>query len=130
MLAGRLDFLFDSMTTSVTHIKAGKLNGLAITAAQRSPLLPDVPTLKETGFGDVDVTFWFTLQVPRSTDAALVKELRQAVYKAVQDPEYRAAIAARGVETLQVAPDRLDAFVAEDTENWRAAARSIGIKPE
>lgn len=130
MLAGRIDFMFDSMTTSLPQIKAGKLVPLAITSSTRSPLLPEVPTLKETGYGDVDVNFWFTLQVPATTPPELVAKLRQAIDKAVQDPEYRQSVAARGVENFYVAPSELDAFITSDTKKWRETAQSIGIKPE
>lgn len=130
MLAGRIDFMFDSMTTSLPQIKAGKLVPLAITSAKRSALLPDVPTLKETGYGDVDVNFWFTLQVPATTSPEIVAKLRQAIDKAVQDPQYRQSVAARGVENFYVAPSELDAFVAADTKKWRETAQSIGIKAE
>ena len=130
MLAGRIDFMFDSMTTSLPQIRAGKLVPLAITSPARSALLPDVPTLKETGYGDVDVNFWFTLQVPATTPPDIVARLRQAIDKAVQDPEYRQSVANRGVENFYVAPAELDAFVSSDTEKWRQTAQSIGIKPE
>ncbi len=130
MLAGRIDFMFDSMTTSVTQVKADKLVPLAITSSNRSALLPDVPTLKETGFGDVDVDFWFTLQVPSKTPPDLVAKLRHAIDKAVQDPTYRQSVAARGVENFYVAPANLDTFMSSDTKKWREAALSIGIKAE
>ena len=130
MLAGRIDFMFDSMTTSITHVQANKLVPLAITSSQRSPLLPDVPTLKETGYGDVDVNFWFALQVPAGTPPETVTRLRQAIAKAVQDPEYRKSVAARGVENFDVAPEQLDDFVKADTQKWRETAQSIGIKAE
>lgn len=131
MLAGRLDFTFDSMTTSLQHVKAGKLKGLAITSHERSPLLPELPTLKETGYGgSVEPTFWLALQVAKGTDPAVVASLREAVYKAIQDPEYRDGVAPRGVQVLDVPPARLEKFVKEDTANWVQAAKSIGIKPE
>lgn len=131
MLAGRLDFTFDSMTTSLQHVRAGKLKGLAITSQKRSPLLPDVPTLKETGYGgSVEPTFWMMLQVAKGTDTAVVTSLREAVYKAVHDPEYRDNVAARGVEVMDVPANKLDQFAKEETANWVQAAKSIGIKPE
>lgn len=130
VLAGHVDFLFDSMTTSVSHVQGGKLLGLAITSSQRSPLLPDVPTLKETGYGDLEVTFWFALQAPAKTPADVVERLRQAIDKAVQDPDYRQGIAARGAENFYVKPGELEAFVKSDTQKWTQAAHTIGIKPE
>ncbi|NYT22020.1 tripartite tricarboxylate transporter substrate binding protein [Alcaligenaceae bacterium] len=131
MLAGRLDFTFDSMSTSVTHVNAGKLKGLAITAKERSPLLPDVPTLKETGYGgDVEPTFWMALQVAKGTDESKMNALRQAIYKALQDDEFSSSVAARGVEILDITPETLDDFVQKDTAVWIEAAHAIGIKPE
>lgn len=130
MLAGRIDYMFDSMTTAIANVKAEKLVALAITSPQRSPLLPDVPTLKELGYGAADVNFWLTLQVPAKTPTEMVAALRQAVSKAVQDPEYKHNVAARGVENLYVAPERLDAFFVSETKKWRDTALSIGIKPE
>lgn len=130
MLAGRIDFMFDSMTTSITHLKSGKLVGLAITSNERSPLLPDLPTLKETGYGDADVTFWFALQVPVGTPAKQVEMLRTAIDKAVQNPDYRQSVAARGVQNFYVPPDEIDSFIKKDTKKWRDTAQAIGIKAE
>ena len=130
MLAGRIDYMFDSMTTALPNVKADKLVALAITSPERSALLPDVPTLKELGYGAANLDFWLTLQVPAKTPPETVQALRQAVSKAVQDPDYQKNVAARGVENLYVAPDRLDAFFISETAKWRDTALSIGIKAE
>jgi tripartite-type tricarboxylate transporter receptor subunit TctC len=130
MLAGNIDFIFDSMTTSVSHVRSGKLIGLAITSPQRSSLMPDVPTLKETGYGDVDLKFWFTLQVPAKTPADVVDRLRKATARAVQQKAYIEGLVARGAEPFYVEPAEVAAFVRKDTEQWLSAARAIGIKPE
>lgn len=130
MLAGRIDFMFDSMTTSITHVKSGKLVGLAITSNERSPLLPDLPTLKESGYGDADVTFWFTLQVPAGTTADRVEKLRLAIDRAVKNPEYQQSVAARGVQNFYVPPGEIESFVKKDTQKWLETAKSIGIKAQ
>lgn len=130
MLAGHIDFMFDSMTTSVSYVKAGSLAGLAITSAQRSVLMPEVPTLKETGYGDLDLNFWFALQVPTKTPPEIVARLRTACDVAVQDKAFLEGMSARGVEKFYVAPAELAAFVQNDSRRWTEAARSIDIKPE
>ncbi|GAA3989721.1 tripartite tricarboxylate transporter substrate binding protein [Comamonas faecalis] len=130
MLAGRIDYMFDSMTTALPNAKADKLVALAITSPERSALLPDVPTLKELGYGAANLDFWLTLQVPAKTPPEIVQALRQAVSKAVQDPQYQKNVAARGVVNLYVAPDQLDAFFTSETAKWRDTALSIGIKAE
>jgi tripartite-type tricarboxylate transporter receptor subunit TctC len=130
VLAGNIDFIFDSMTTSVSHVRSGKLVGLAITSAQRSQLLPDVPTLKETGYADLDLKFWFTLQVHAKTPPEVVERLRKACARTVQDKKYIEGLISRGAEPFYVEPSQLMTFVKNDAERWTVAAKSIGIKPE
>jgi tripartite-type tricarboxylate transporter receptor subunit TctC len=92
--------------------------------------MPDVPTLKEIGYGDVDLKFWFTLQVPAKTPADVVERLRNATARAVQQKGYMEGLIARGAEPFYVAPSEVAAFVKKDSEQWLSAARTIGIKPE
>jgi tripartite-type tricarboxylate transporter receptor subunit TctC len=130
VLAGNIDFIFDSMTTSVSHVRSGKLIGLAITSNERSSLLPNVPTLKETGYGDFDLKFWFALQVHAKTPGDVVTRLRNACARAVKDKAYMEGLLSRGAEPFYVEPSQLESFVKKDTERWTMAAQSIGIKPE
>lgn len=130
MLAGRIDFMFDSMTTAVTTVESGQLVGLAITSQERSPLLPEVPTLKEKGFGRSNLNFWFVLQASAKTPPDVVNRLRQAVARAVQNPAYRKGVTERGVDPFTVPPDDVERFVRDDTAAWRKAVLDMGIKAE
>jgi len=130
VMAGQVDFLFDSMTTCVGKIQGGTLKGLAITSEARSPLLPDVPTLKEAGYPALDLKFWLSLQVSAKTPPELVEVLRQAMARSVTDPQYTQGLIARGAEPFQIDPAELQAYVNRDADRWEALARSIGIKPE
>ncbi len=130
MLAGQIDFMFDSLTTSVSHVRAGKLTGLALTSAQRSRVLPEVPTLKEAGIQARDLDFWFALQVKAGTPSQAVAELRDGIYRAVQRTDYIEAMQARGVETVAIAPAALQAHVQRGFDDWSAAARAIDLKAE
>ncbi|NDY81824.1 tripartite tricarboxylate transporter substrate binding protein [Orrella sp. NBD-18] len=130
MLAGHIDFMFDSMTTSVNYIKSGSLTGLAITSSQRSELLPNVPTLKESGLGGLDLNFWFALQAPVKTSPDVIAKLKKACDAAVQDPTYLDGMKARGVEKFYVPSNEIVSFVNNDTQKWTQAAQAIGIKPE
>lgn len=129
VLGGQVDLLFDSMSTSVGQVKAGKLKALAVTSATRSPLLPDVPTLKETGYPSFDLKFWFSLQAPANTPKDVVEKLRVAVAKVVASEPYKLALQERGAESLSVAPGDLDAFIQKETAQWSEIATSIGVKP-
>lgn len=130
VIAGHVDFLFDSMTTSVGHVRSGTLRGLAITSSERSRLLPDVPTLKEVGLPALDLKFWFILQAPAKTPPEMLERLRKASAKVLQNPSYGEGLISRGAEPLYVAPAELSDFISKDTNRWIAAARSIGLRPE
>lgn len=130
VMAGQVDFVFDSFTTCIGQIQGGKLRALAITASGRSPMLPDVPTLKEAGYPGVDMKFWFSLQAPAHTPKAVIDRLRAAAAKAVADPDYIAALRARGAEPMPTRSSELDAFVQRDAERWTSVARGLGIKPQ
>lgn len=130
VIGGQIDFLFDSMSTSLGQVQAGRLKALAITSAERSPNLPDVPTLKETGYPSLDLKFWFSLQAPAGTPPEVVQKLRAAVARVVADAAYGKAMQERGAEALPVAPAELDAFFQRETAQWTDAANSIGLKAE
>ncbi|MGY0658346.1 Bug family tripartite tricarboxylate transporter substrate binding protein [Bordetella bronchiseptica] len=130
VIGGQVDFLFDSMTTSIGHVQAGTLRALAVTAPQRTALLPDVPTMAEAGFGGIDLKFWFALYAPARTPAPIVEKLRAAIYKVLSEPAYAEGLRARGAEPLLVAPSALEQFLATDTQRWSDAARQVGIKAQ
>ncbi|EKZ98402.1 tripartite tricarboxylate transporter substrate binding protein [Cupriavidus metallidurans] len=130
VMAGNVDFLFDSMTTCIGQIRGGKLKALAITSAARSSLLPDVPTLQESGYPALDLKFWLALQVSAKTPASVLQALREAVAACTQDATYGDALVARGAEPFRMAPASVQDFVNRDAARWTDLARSIGIKPE
>jgi tripartite-type tricarboxylate transporter receptor subunit TctC len=129
VMSGVVDFLFDSMTTSAGLIQAGKLKGLAITSAQRSPLAKDVPTLKECGYPEAGLKFWLSLQINAKTPAPIVTALRKAMYRCLQKKEYAQALADRGAEVLAIEPDKVQQFVQQDSERWQALGKEINIQP-
>lgn len=130
VIAGHVDFLFDSMSTCVGHVNAGTLRGLAITSNARSSQLPDVPTMAEAGFPAFDLKFWFALFAPARTPAAIVERLQKAIEQAMADPTYAAALRARGAEPLVTPRTELAAFLASDAERWANIAKQIGVKPQ
>ena len=96
VLAGQVDYLFDSMTTSVNHVKEGTLRGLAITSNTRSALLPDVPTMSEAGYPAFDLKFWFALYAPAKTPPEILGKLQDAVGRVLSDPGFVASLRSAG----------------------------------
>lgn len=128
VIGGRIDFLFDSVTTSTEHILAGTVRGLGITAPERLGRLPSIPTMKEAGYSGFDLTFWLAVQAPSATPKAIVEQLRTVLIELTGSAEYADALRLRGAEPLSVPADKLDAFVASESAKWAQAARDIGLK--
>ncbi|WP_441280452.1 Bug family tripartite tricarboxylate transporter substrate binding protein [Tardiphaga sp. 862_B3_N1_1] len=129
VVGGRVDILFDSITTSAEQIKSGTVRGLAVTSPNRVPQLPDVPTMKEVGFSGFDLNFWFSIQVPTATPAATVERLQAAFEQTASQQAFADALTQRGAERLMVPKEQLKEFVARESERWTRVAQDIGLKP-
>ncbi|MGE8319824.1 MAG: Bug family tripartite tricarboxylate transporter substrate binding protein [Comamonas sp.] len=129
VMAGNVDFLFDSMTTSLGPIQGKRLKGLALTSSGRSQQLPDIPTMQECGYPAVNLRFWLSLQIHARTPMPVVDKLRAALYRSITHPDYVASLNARGAEGLAIAPDQVHGFVLKDTEHWVSLGRQIDIRP-
>jgi len=131
LLGKQVDFMIDSLPNSVPYIKAGKFRALAITSAERSPQLPDVPTMAEAGV-PMQVTAWFGLMAPAGTPDAVIERLNQSARKAIATPEIRQRFAelggvpgagVSGVET----PAQFDAFITRERKSWAHVVKTAGI---
>ena len=120
LLAGEVTFMFDNLTPALPQIQAGKVRALAVTSAARTPSLPDVPSLREGGVEDFDVTAWFGLLVPRGTPATLVQRLEAEVAKAVQDPALAQSLRQRGIEPGFRNATDFAAHLRRELSQWKA----------
>src|SRR5712692_749375 len=131
VISGQVAMMYDQVSTSAPHIKAGKLRALAVTSSKRSPLLPDVPTVDESGVpGYEDITF-NGLVAPAGTPREVLTRLQQAVAKAVSDAELHRRFIERGIELkASASPEEFTAYLKAEFEKKGRLAREAGIKPE
>lgn len=129
-IAGQVQVLFDTISTSGPHHKAGKLRMLAVTTAKRSPLMPEIPTLIEAGVKDFDATIWFAVFAPGNTPAPIAAKLNAEITKALGTPELQARIAATSGEFIPNTPQEFAAFLKKDTDAWVKVIRDTGAKVE
>jgi tripartite-type tricarboxylate transporter receptor subunit TctC len=111
-------------------LKAGKLRALAITAAERNPALPDVPTMKEAGIADMEIALWTGIVAPVATPADVVATLNRAIQQALALPEVKTAMAAIAVEPRGTTPEAYRDLIARDAARWKAVATAANIKLE
>lgn len=111
-------------------LKAGKLRALAITAAERNPALPDVPTMKEAGIADMEIALWTGIVAPAGTPPDIVATLNRAIQQALALPEVKTAMAAIAVEPRGTSPEAYRDLIARDAARWKAVATAANIKLE
>ncbi|MGV3652754.1 MAG: Bug family tripartite tricarboxylate transporter substrate binding protein [Noviherbaspirillum sp.] len=116
MLGGQVDMMFDGGTSSLPHVKAGKLRVLAVTSSKRSLHQPDVPTMEEAGLPGYALTSWWGLVVPSGTPAAAINRLQAAWKQVSADAELQQAFSKDGIEFLYTEPEQFSAFVRGETE--------------
>jgi tripartite-type tricarboxylate transporter receptor subunit TctC len=130
LVAGRIDFLFDPITTALPFVKDGKLRALAITADKRSPLVPDVPTLAELGYAGYDVNPWFGLAAPAGTPRPIIDRLNAEFAKAANDPEVVKRLGDQGIEAASMTPEQFAAFIKSETARWTEVVKISGAKAD
>lgn len=129
LIPGQVDVLFDNMPSIIGHIRSGNLRALAVTSAQRSPALPDVPTVAETVPG-YEASAWFGMAAPKGTPAAAVQRLNREVNAALADPAMRAKLADLGGVPIPGTPEQFWALHRAETEKWAKIVQFSGAKAE
>ena len=130
VLAGEAQVLFASVASSIPQVKAGKLKALATTGTKRSKVVPDLPTIAESGFPGFDVSTWYALLVPARTSAAIVNKIRGAAIKAVALPDVQEAMSRQGLDVETSTPQELAARMSAETAMWAGVIKDAGIKAE
>ena len=130
LLGNRLSASVNSATAALPYIKAGRLRALGISSRERSPLLPDVPTIYEQGYPDVVVTGWFGLVVRAQTPRPVIERLNAEFDLALNMPDVREKLIAAGMRPVGGPPEKFTTHIRSETERWAKVIKSRGIKVE
>ena len=128
LLSGEVDMMFDNLPSSIGQIQAGKLRAVAVTTPQRSPALPDVPTLAEAGMEGFNVSAWFGVAAPAGLPAPVVARLSEALQKVMQQPEVLAAMQRQGAEPAFLDGSAAATAVNADATQWKQVAEFAKIQ--
>ncbi len=129
VIGGRAQVLFASMTSSIGHVKAGKLRALAVTTAMRSAELPDIPTVGEF-VPDYEASAWFGIGAPKGTPVEVINKLNKEINAALADPKMKERLADIGGTPLPGSPADFGKLIADETEKWGKVVKFAGIKLE
>jgi tripartite-type tricarboxylate transporter receptor subunit TctC len=129
LIAGQVQVLFADTPSSIAHVRAGKLRALAVTTAERSKILPEVPTMSEflPGF---EASNWFGVVAPKSTPSEIIEKLNREMNAALAEPDIKARLADFGVAPLAGSPADFGKFIAAEAAKWSKVIRAANIKVE
>lgn len=130
LLGGSIDAMFDALPVEVGQVKNGAVTGLAVTSDKRSPALPEVPTMIESGYKDFETYNYFGLLAPPNTPPDIVQKLRDATAKALQSPKVIATFEEQGMTPVGNQPAEFAKMLSDDLDRWTQVIKEAGIEPQ
>jgi len=130
LIGGQINVLFETMLALQPHIKAGRAKPLAVAGAQRSSVMPELPTMVESGFPAIVAENWYGLYVPSSTPRDIITKLNAEVVKALKTPEMKERLAGQGAEVVADTPAQLATFLKSEMSKWAKVVKDSGARIE
>lgn len=130
LFSGQLDYIFIGIPAVIGQVKAGKLRVVAVSTAQRSAALPDVPTIAEAGVPGFEASAWYALLAPARTPKAVINTLNTEVRQMLNTPATREMLLSLGADPSANSPEEFSAFISAEIKKWAVVVKASGIKPE
>ena len=130
LIGGQVNVLFDPISTIYPQVKAGKVRGLAVTTAARSPTAADLPTVSESGTPGYDVSSWQALVAPAGTPAPVIERLHAATVKVLAQPEMQELFGKLGAQTAPSTPEAAAKHIRSEIARWKKVALEAGVEPQ
>lgn len=128
LMGGQVQAMFVPIAAAMPFLQSGKLQALAVTSLQRSPFLPQVPTMAEQGYPGFQADLWYGLFAPAGTPAPVVAKIAADTLAVLQDKDAKESLAAQGMEVIAQGPDKFRPFVAAEIKKWATAVHDSGAK--
>ena len=128
ILTGNIDAMFAIIPGVLQHVRAGKMSGLAVTARKRSSLAPDVPSVAELGYPQLESLAWIGLAAPAATPEAVLHRLSEETMRGMQTAEVRALLGKQGFEVVAGSPEEFSRWIRAESAKWSAIVRASGAK--
>ncbi len=130
LLGGEVSLYFDTVASTLPHVRAGKLRGLAITSPMRSALAPDIPTVAESGMPGFDVAPWFGALTRAGTPPEVIARLNAEMIRILGLPEVRASLGAQGMTLIASTPEAFAKYMLEESARWAKVVKDTGAKAD
>jgi len=130
LIAGQVEILFGSLPAMLPHAKSGRMRALAVGTPKRSPSLPEVPTVAESGYAGFDASLWLAIFGPAGTPAAVIERLNRELTAAIGSKETSEALDKAGAEPITSTPAELAAMIRDGVVKYAKVVKDAGVKPE
>ena len=130
LMGGEVQLMFGTVVALVPHIQAGKLRALAVTGKKRSNLLPEIPTLRESGLPEYEAGSWYGIEAPAGTPRPIIEQLNAVIVKALRQPDVARRLATEGAEVVGSTPEEFGAHLKSELERVGKVVRAAGIQIE
>jgi tripartite-type tricarboxylate transporter receptor subunit TctC len=130
LIGGQVTMTFGTNLSVVPHLRSGRLRGLAITGAQRSPALPDIPTVAESGVPGYEASLWYGFVGPARMPAEIVRRLNSEIVSALGLPDVRERLTSQGVDARSSTSEEFARLITSDIERWAKVLQRVGLQPE
>ena len=127
LISGQIDMLFTSMIVALPAVRSGRVRIIAFTSAERSSVLPDVPTIAESGFPGYEATVWYAILAPARTHQEVIKRLNVEFVKALNNPKVRESLVVDGAQVIGSSPEALSAVIRSDLAKWARVIKEAGL---
>ena len=128
LIAGQVSLMFDLVLTAAPHIKSGAVRGLAVTGAKRSAVLPELPTVAETGLPGYEVSAWFGIFAPAGLPQPVAKRLNAEFVKVMREPDLKQRLASLGADPLTSTPEEFSSYLRSEIDKWAKVVKTSGMK--
>jgi tripartite-type tricarboxylate transporter receptor subunit TctC len=128
LMAGHTQLMFDSLQSSLTHVRSKRLRAIAYAGAKRSRVAPSVPTMAESGFPDVIAGSWYGVLAPANTPSAIITRLHAEIVKAANAPDVRERLENVGVDVIATTPQEFAAAIKSDLDRWSKVVKQANIR--
>jgi tripartite-type tricarboxylate transporter receptor subunit TctC len=130
LIAGRHAVVFSTSASVLPHVRSGKLRGLATTGSKRSAVVPELPTVAESGVKGYEATSWYGVIVAAGTPRAIVARLHEAIVKALGQVEVKERLLAQAIDPVGNTPEEFSAYIRSEIVKWAKVLQTAGVKPE
>jgi tripartite-type tricarboxylate transporter receptor subunit TctC len=127
IVGGQVQAIFPGLAAGLPHVRSGRVRALAVTGVTRHPLLPDVPTFKESGYDNFEGVTWYGIVGPAKLPAAITRELNEAINRMLAQPDFRDRLSGEALDPMPMSPDQFGRYIAKEIAHWTAVARANNI---